>query len=282
MASTPPDMTRFRLLLHYDGGAFHGWQLQPGVRTVQGEIEGALEELTGARRPLVASGRTDRGVHATGQVAAVDLPPEWTPRRLRLALHAKLPREIWIGEITVAPALFHPRFDAIARSYRYRIGEVEEAFSPFHRPWCWPLARDLDRDSLQRMAARLPGRHSFRRFARAGQEERGEFCVVREAMWERWEPLGVIFRITADRYLHHMVRYLVGTMVAIAAGDRGEEDFAALLDPDAHPGLRTSPPAPPEGLFLTHVEYPAEALAPGRTERRVRPPHTFDDRGPDA
>ncbi len=251
-------VNRLKLILQYDGSAFFGWQIQREERTVQGELEAALTRLTGARRPVEGSGRTDRGVHATGQVAAVSLPETWGPPKLEKALNAVLPNDIWIQSVESATPDFSPRYDAVARTYVYRLGVSERSRSPFQRPWCWALAADIDSTLLRRAADLLPGEHSFKAFAKAGQPERGELCTVHEARWEPWEDLGFSFQVTANRYLHHMVRYLVGTMVDIARERRPVDDLGRLLaDPDDD--LKTSPPAPPEGLFLHHVAYPMEA-----------------------
>lgn len=254
------DRVRYQLTLHYDGSGFHGWQVQKEGRTVQGELESALERLTGARRAVIGSGRTDRGVHATGQVASVDVPSRWSGTELRRALNAVLPDEIWVAGIARVGGRFHPRYDAVSRTYTYRLGTAPEAESPFHRLTCWPLSDSIDRSALEEAASSLPGNHSFRSFAKAGQEERGDRCTVQAACWEPWR-LGFLFRITADRYLHHMVRYLVGTMVDIARQRRPGGDMVALLEGSA-PDLETSPPAPPQGLFLTRVEYPPHVLDP--------------------
>lgn len=253
------DLTRFYLALHYDGAAFHGWQVQPDVRTVQGEIEAVLERISGAPRTLVGSGRTDTGVHATGQIAAVDLPTRWTPARLRKALNGLLDDDIWVEEVRRVARDFHPRFDAAARTYRYRVGTAAVTASPFHRGWCWPLGREPALELMSACCDLMAGPHSFRAFAKAGQPERGDRCVIHHARWDPWEELGVVFTITADRYLHHMVRYLVGTQVEIGLGGRPAADFARLLDA-SDPALTTSPPAPPQGLFLARVEYPEAAL----------------------
>jgi len=234
--------------------------MQPVSPTVQGELEAALTRLTGARRVVVGAGRTDRGVHATGQVASVDVPSRWDAPALRKALNAVLPRDIWVAALDPAPARFHPRYDAVERRYLYRVGVAEESASPFHRFWCWPLGRPLELTLLQESSAILLGEHSFRSFARSGQEERGDRCIVVDSHWEPWDGMGFSFRISANRFLHHMVRYLVGTMVAIAAGDRPLRHLALLLEGD--PSLRTSPPAPASGLFLTSVEYPLKVLDP--------------------
>jgi tRNA pseudouridine38-40 synthase len=258
----PSDTKRLKLTVHYDGSAFHGWQYQPDQRTVQGELEATLTRLAASPRTAVGSGRTDAGVHATGQVVSVDMPARWDGRTLQKALNATLPRDIWVEAAEIAPPGFHPRFDAVARSYRYDVGTHPLSRSPFHRRWCWALAEAVDENVLHALAGRLPGTRSFRSFSKSGQPERGYVCTVDRATWSRWE-LGLRFEITANRYLHHMVRYLVGTMVEIGTGHRPSGAFDALLESD--PDTRTSPPAPPEGLFLTLVEYPSGSSTPVQT-----------------
>lgn len=248
---------RLLLTVHYDGTGFHGWQVQPGLRTVQGELERVLSRLADAPRTVLGSGRTDAGVHATGQRAAVDMPLHWSPRRLHASLNALLGPDVWIERVEAVRADLHPRYDALSRTYTYDVGFVPEAASPFHRRWCWPLDGSVPRPPLEAAARAVVGEHSFRAFAKAGQPERGERCHVMEAGWTEWS-LGVRFSIKADRYLHHMVRYLVGTMVDVSRGRRPLEDVAALLV--GREDLTTSPPAPPQGLFLAHVEYPENVV----------------------
>jgi tRNA pseudouridine38-40 synthase len=278
-----PDCTRFRLIVEYDGSAFHGWQVQPDQRTIQGELESALSRLADCRRGVIGSGRTDTGVHADGQVASVDMPSSWTVEALHRSLNSVVSPDIRVRSVSVAAPDFHPRYDALRRTYRYEVGLSESAGSPFHRRWCWPLgealardrdgrygdARDsqrapdradpnppnIDRDLLAQAAATVVGAHSFERFAKTGQPERGYRCHVIRAAWSDTD-LGVRLTITADRYLHHMVRYLVGTMVDVARCRRPLDDMTRLLARD--PDLVTSPPAPAEGLFLHHVEYPGD------------------------
>ena len=252
---TPPE-TRFKLTLHYDGSAFRGWQLQPGAPTVQGAIEEALARLTGEPRTVLGSGRTDTGVHATGQVATVTVPAPWTATELARSLNAVLPGTIWVRDIKPVLDGFHPRYGAVSRSYEYRIGTAPRAASPFHRRWCWPLGRPLDLDAATRAARLLPGTREFRAFAKSGQPQRGYRCQVTRARWVPWDDLGAVFEISANRFLHRMVRYLVGTMVDIARKRREEDDMAQLLS--GNTDLRTSRPAPPQGLFLTRVEYAEE------------------------
>jgi tRNA pseudouridine38-40 synthase len=246
-------MRRFRLLIHYDGSTFHGWQVQPDVSTVQGEIEAVLEHISGERRVVHGSGRTDTGVHAIGQVAAVDMPATWSASKLRRALNGLLPDGIWVEDLAECAPEFHPRFDAIDRTYHYRLGLDPRAASPFHRPFCWPLRTAPDLDLVRDTARVLIGEHSFLAFAKTGQPERGDRCTVHDIQWARWE-MGTELRITADRYLHHMVRYLTGTLVEIGLGGRPPADLQRLLE-DPEGDLVTSPPAPPEGLFLARVRY---------------------------
>ena len=251
-----PGFHRIRLTLHYDGRAFHGWQVQPEQRTVQGEVERVLSRLTNRQTAVVGSGRTDRGVHATGQVAAADVPTRWTAHSLRRAANALLPDDVWVADAALAPPYFHPRYDAASRSYVYRIGLAQHADSPFHAPWCWPLLRPMELSAMEAAAGMIVGDHSFKAFAKSGQEERGDRCTITEARWAPWEGLGLEFHVTANRFLHHMVRFLVGTMLDIGEGRRDPEVIEGLLaDTD---NSNVSQPAPPHALFLERVEYPKD------------------------
>jgi tRNA pseudouridine38-40 synthase len=252
-----PATIRLKLTVHYDGSAFRGWQLQPDQRTVQGDLETALSRLADRPCTVLGAGRTDAGVHATGQVACVDMTAEWTAEKLQRSLNAILHPDVWVERVERAASDFHPRYDAVARTYTYDVGLRPEAASPFHSRWCWPIDAELEPRLLDEAAAAIEGEHSFLSFSKAGQPERGERCNVATAAWSA-SALGVRLTITADRYLHHMVRYLVGTMVDIARDRRPLEDMARLLENE--PDLTTSPPAPPEGLFLSNVEYPESVL----------------------
>jgi len=263
-----PELHRIRFTLHYDGRAFHGWQVQPDQRTVQGELEKVIARLTNRPATVVGSGRTDRGVHALGQVAAADVPTRWSASALRRAMNALLPDDVWVADAEPAEPRFHPRYDALTRSYVYRLGLAPEADSPFRAPFCWALARPVDLGAMEAAAARIVGDHSFKAFAKAGQEERGDRCTVTQARWGEWEGVGLEFHVSANRFLHHMVRYLVGTMVDVGLGQRPLSDLDALLANE--PGQETSPPAPPEGLFLNSVTYPTGPKL-ARTEHPTGP-----------
>jgi tRNA pseudouridine38-40 synthase len=254
-------MTRtFLARLHYAGGGFLGWQRQATGRTVQGEVERVLERLAGTRIPAHAAGRTDAGVHAVGMGVSFTLPERWTPPELARAFNGLLPPDCWVESVHRMTAGFHARKSASARRYRYDIGTDPGAQSPFRRPYEWALGRELDLAVLERCAAMIGGTHDFSSFAVRGEPKPHYDCTVRVARWERREAAaGVRFTIEADRFLHHMVRMLVGTMVDAALGRRAEEDVTALLR--ARDNRETSPPAPPQGLYFVAADYPAECFA---------------------
>lgn len=244
------------LLLQYDGGAFAGWQLQPNVRTVQGELEAALARLFGRRIPVVGAGRTDSGVHALGQVAAAPVSERWRTDALVRALNAVLPADVWVAEARRMAPGFNPRRDALERTYCYRIGTDAGARAPFRRRLEWAVPGPLDVLAMRQAAAALAGTHSFRALSAVGPAREHWRCRVREAVWQaREDAPGLEFWITADRFLHRMVRFLVGTMTDIARGRRPSADLARLLT--AEDNRLASPPAPPHGLFLVAVRYPA-------------------------
>lgn len=254
-------LSRLRLTLQYDGSGFRGWQAQPGVRTVQKEVESALSRLTDRPTRVIAAGRTDTGVHATGQVVSLDVPRKWKPDALERSLNALLPPEIRVTAASGVDPGFHARYSAVARGYVYRVGLEATADSPFRRRWCWPLERveamRPDRDLLVEGASAVRGERSFTAFAKAGQEERGDRCRVLRSDWSEW-GCGLQYTVVADRFLHHMVRYLVGTMIDVALARRPSDDLDALLA--GRPGATTSPPAPPAGLFLVRVYYDTNDL----------------------
>ena len=245
-----------QLVLHYDGARFSGWQRQPDQRTVQGVVEQALERLCGVPIPALGSGRTDAGVHARGQAVGVRLPERWNAPRVRRALNAILPDDVGVAATHEMRPEFHARFSATSRRYSYYVGTDDEARSPFRKPHELPIDRPLDRELLDRAASLVEGDHSFRAFAVHGTAPAHDAhrCLVETARW-RNRPGGLVFEIEANRFLHHMVRFLVGTMIDIGTGQRPAEDLSALLD--APDNRDVSTPAPAHALFLDHVAYPA-------------------------
>ena len=250
-----------QLVLHYDGSGFSGWQRQPDQRTVQGVVEAALERLCSTPVGVLGAGRTDAGVHARGQAAGVRVPEKWDPSALRRALNAVLPPDVWVAAAHGMRADFHARYSAVARRYIYYVGTDEEADSPFRRRYELAVRRPLERDALDAVSRRLVGTRCFRAFAVQGTapEEDDHRCDVRLARW-RDRPGGVAFEIEANRFLHHMVRFLVGTMLDIATGRRPVDDLAALFD--AADNRDVSPPAPAHALFLDAVTYPSDLYLP--------------------
>ena len=251
-----------QLVLHYDGGAFAGWQRQRIERTVQGVIEDTLARVCATAVPVVGAGRTDAGVHARGQAAGIRVAPKWTPQAIRRALNATLPSDVWVAAAHEMHPEFHARYSAVARRYTYVVGTDEEAASPFRRTRELVERHPLDRDLLAEAARAIVGEHCFRGFAVQGTapETDDHRCTVRHARWID-RPGGLAFEIEANRFLHHMVRFLVGTMLEIARGRRAPESLGALL---AAPDNRAvAAPAPAHALFLDRVEYPpALYLAP--------------------
>lgn len=246
-----------QLVLHYDGAGFAGWQRQPRERTVQSELEAALARLTGQPVAALGSGRTDAGVHARGQAVGVRVPEKWEPMAMRRALNAVLPADIWVAAAYEMRPEFHARYSARSRAYSYYVGTDDGARSPFRRRWEWPVARELSKELLDAQAEALRGEHCFRAFAVRGTAPAGDEhrCTILRAAWFD-RPGGLVFEIEANRFLHHMVRFLVGTMIDVASARRDADDLRRLLA--APDNSETSPPAPASALFLDRVEYPLD------------------------
>lgn len=249
-------------VVQYDGGQFVGWQRQPVGRTVQAEFEAVLERLTGKRTVATSAGRTDTGVHATGQGVGFIADQRWSADApgLRRALNALLPPDVWVAQVHPMRSSFHARRTATARRYRYEIGTDDASRSPFRRRYEWALGQALEPVLLAEAAAMLPGEHDFRGLAAHGAAKPDYRCrVVRAAWTPRVNRTGVTFTIEANRFLHRMVRFLVGTMVDIALARRPLADLPQLLT--ATDNQAASPPAPPQGLYLECVAYPPELYA---------------------
>ncbi|HEX9280503.1 MAG TPA: tRNA pseudouridine(38-40) synthase TruA [Gemmatimonadales bacterium] len=252
----------FLAVVHYDGAQFVGWQRQAKGRTVQAEFEEVLARLLGRRTTAVGAGRTDTGVHALGQGVGFLADDRWAGdgAGLRRALNALLPRDVWVERVHAMRAGFHARNSATARRYRYVIGTDDACRSPFRRPYEWALGRPLDLDGLARAAAQLLGEHDFRGLAMTGASPPDYRCHVTLAGWApRMDGAGVTFEIEADRFMHRMVRFLVGLMVDIALGRRPPSDLSTLLS--VSDNQAASPPAPPQGLYLVAVRYPPDLYA---------------------
>lgn len=246
-----------QLVLHYDGTEFSGWQRQPDRRTVQGVVEEALSRLCAAPTAALGSGRTDAGVHARGQAVGVRVPDRWTALSLRRAMNGVLPHDVWVASSHAMRDDFHARYSATARRYSYYVGTDGGAASPFRRRTEWGMDKPFDRELLDAAARHIAGEHCFRAFAVRGTAPAADEhrCHVREARWLD-RPGGLVLEIESNRFLHHMVRFLVGTMMDVACGRRPLADVDALLAAPTNDDV--SAPAPAHALFLDRVEYPAD------------------------
>jgi tRNA pseudouridine38-40 synthase len=278
-------MTTFRITLAYDGGGFVGWQRQTNGVAIQALIEGALRELDGRDVTVTGAGRTDAGVHALGQVAAFTIARELSCDALIRALNAHLPPAVRVIEAEEAPPGFHPRFDAQAKTYRYRIcnGDV---ISPFEHSYAWHLPGPLDVDAMAAGARLLEGRHDFAAFQAAGGSvattereiitSRIVDCGVRIGIVDCGVPIReestiesavrnpqsamLAYEVTGNGFLRHMVRIIVGSLVEIGRGRQPPESITAALA--ARDRIAAGPTAPPHGLFLVQVDYRTR-LRPG-------------------
>ena len=256
-------MRTFKLTLAYDGTDYVGWQRQASGASIQGCLEAALADMEGASVTVVGAGRTDAGVHALGQVAGVRLGVRIGPEALARAVNARLPPDIRVVGGAEAADAFHARFDAVAKSYRYRLlhGPV---MSPFLRRYAWHVREPLDVRAMAEAGRMLVGEHDFAAFQAAGSSVRTTVRTVFELTVSPVPPASAgaeaggagmtVVEVRGSGFLRHMVRTIVGTLVEVGRGRRGPEGVGRALR--AADRSAAGPTAPARGLFLTGVQYP--------------------------
>ena len=253
-------MARIRIVLAYDGTTFAGWQLQSGVSTIQGCLEEALRRIVGEPVRVHASGRTDSGVHAVGQVAHFDIPDDKRHIPWHKALNTLIPRSVSVLSFGEVPRAFHARYSVIAKSYSYTLWTEPDYLYPQRRKYVWACGR-VDLAAMDTAAAQFVGEHDFRAFMNTGTDVAS---TVRRVLSLRREPGPfpgeVVWRVRGTGFLKQMVRNIMGCLVAVGRG---------RLEPDAVRSLlggrdrRAAPPtAPSQGLCLEAVEYPEHLLRP--------------------
>jgi tRNA pseudouridine38-40 synthase len=244
-------MPTVRLVLEYDGSRYAGWQRQPDQPTLQEAVETALFQLTQETVSVIGAGRTDSGVHALGQVASFRIERQWTPHEWLRGLNARLPDDISVRSAAIAPDDFHARYAARGKLYEYRILNRGER-PALDRAYVWHVHKALDQAAMEEAAAHLVGSHDFSSFEGTLTDNEDPICDLRQLSVER-NGDRLTIHAYADRFLKHMVRAIVGTLVEVGHGKRPPKSLGNILAAkDRTAAGRT---APPHGLFLLRVDY---------------------------
>ena len=248
-------MRRVRITLSYDGTEYHGWQVQPGLATIQATVEAVVTQIEGAPVEVAASGRTDAGVHALAQVAAFSITNPIPVANLVKAMNRLLPRDIRVLQASEAPLDFHPRYAAVAKTYEYRILRAEIC-PPFERRYVHHHPYPLNEPAMIDLAPLFEGEHDFLAFAASDERDALNLSKVRRIFSSRLAKCDdrLIFRVRGSGFLKHMVRNLVGVLLEAGKGNLSREDLLARLQPGCV--IPPGPAAPARGLFLVSVEYP--------------------------
>jgi tRNA pseudouridine38-40 synthase len=242
-------MRNIKLTLEYDGTDFCGWQWQPRGRTAQGTLQNAVKELLQESPTLIAAGRTDAGVHALGQVVNFKTENTLDVKSIQLGLNSYLPHDMVVWEVEEVAEKFHARFDAVKRKYRYVISKRPKAIG---RQYSWYCKYDLDLEKVRRASECLIGQHVFFAFSKANKEESHYLCNVESVNWSESED-EIILEICANRFLHNMVRIIVGTMVDVGRGKLAPQAVEKILETQERD--RAGFTAPPQGLFMEKIFY---------------------------
>lgn len=242
-------MRNICLTIEYDGTAYHGWQRQENALSIQEVVEEALAKLTRERIRVIAAGRTDTGVHARGQVINFNVKKDLSIHQFEEGMNSYLPADIVVKSAVEVPVDFHSRFSARKRTYHYYI--LPERTAVF-RNLCWQYFQKFDVGKLFALPEIVIGKHDFSAFSKVQTDVKHKFCEVFDSVWVQEKPF-LVFQITANRFLHGMVRTLVGTMMEIARGYFQFEDFSRIME-SRDRGLAGAA-APAQGLFLEKVIY---------------------------
>ena len=244
-------MRVLKLTIAYDGTRFVGWQRQAEGESIQGLLEQALARFEGAPLTVHGAGRTDAGVHALGQVASAEVTSQHDAASLQKGLNASLPPDVRVIGVEDAPAGFHARFSARSKTYRYVVDSSAVA-SPFGRLFAWHLPETLDVVAMREAAATLVGTHDFAAFQSTGSATSGTVRTITRSDLSPQEQ-AVVYEVSGNGFLRHMVRAIAGTLVEIGRGRRSPASMAALLERGSR--AQAGPTAPAQGLFLVRVDY---------------------------
>jgi tRNA pseudouridine38-40 synthase len=244
-------MRNIRITLEYDGGPFSGWQVQPGKRTIQGEIMRAVSKLAGEAVKVIGAGRTDAGVHAVGQVANFNIATGHSVETIRDALNGNLPQEIYVKKAEEVPAGFHARFDAYSKTYQYIFILKRTAL---WRDRFLSIRADIDIKRMRAAASRLQGERDFSCFASSSDGETGRCRIISTSIIE--QPPLLVFEVTADRFLYNMVRAMAGSLLEVGRGK--DLDIDSIIESKERSSA--GPTLPPYSLYLMGVRYAPPAV----------------------
>jgi tRNA pseudouridine38-40 synthase len=244
-------LKNYKLIIQYDGTNYCGWQIQSNGESVQGVVQNTINKIVRESVNLIGAGRTDAGVHALGQTANFRTEKELDLYRFKHSLNSTLPRDIAVTSIEEADEEFHSRFDAVRRSYIYLISKGK---SPFYDKYSWWYHGKIDCTELNRLSKSLLGENNFTAFSRKASETENKICNIREIRWKDWKDQ-VVFYVESDRYLHGMVRTMVGTLLNAFKTGQNIDYLCNIINKKERESAGEAVPA--KGLFLYKVKYSA-------------------------